>query len=80
MLGKINGLAASTGAACRTVAPPVSGALYTLGSRMDFTGLAWYGSALVAGVGAVQCFTVERGRREENCGERSSNERVERVE
>jgi hypothetical protein len=64
VLGKINGLAASAGAACRTVAPPVSGYLYTLGSRMDFTGLAWYGSALVAGVGAVQCFSVKRVRNE----------------
>lgn len=62
VLGKINGLAASAGAACRTVAPPVSGYLYTLGSRMDFTGLAWYGSALVAAVGAVQCFSVKRIR------------------
>lgn len=66
VLGKINGLAASAGAACRTVAPPVSGYLYTLGSRMDFTGLAWYGSALVAGVGAVQCFGVKRARNEVN--------------
>lgn len=64
VLGKINGLAASAGAACRTIAPPVSGYLYTLGSRMDFTGLAWYGSALVAGVGAVQCFGVRRARNE----------------
>jgi hypothetical protein len=62
VLGKINGLAASAGAACRTLAPPISGYLYTLGSRMDFTGLAWYGSALVAGVGAVQCFSVKRVR------------------
>lgn len=62
VLGKINGLAASAGAACRTLAPPVSGYLYTLGSRMDFTGLAWYGSAVVAGVGAAQCFSVKRGR------------------
>jgi hypothetical protein len=62
VLGKINGLAASAGAACRTVAPPVSGYLYTLGSRMDFTGLAWYGSAFAAGVGAVQCFSVKRER------------------
>ena len=63
VLGKINGLAASAGAACRTVAPPVSGYLYTLGSRIEFTGLAWYGSAFVAGIGAVQCFTVKRERR-----------------
>jgi hypothetical protein len=62
VLGKINGLAASAGAVCRTLAPPMSGYLYTLGSRMDFTGLAWYGSALVAGVGAVQCCCVRPAR------------------
>jgi hypothetical protein len=27
---------------------------------MDFTALAWYSSAVVAVVGAVQCFAVER--------------------
>ncbi|TVY78286.1 putative membrane protein [Lachnellula suecica] len=64
VLGKINGLAASAGAACRTVAPPVAGFLYTVGSRMDFTGLAWYGSAFVAAVGSAQCFTVKRSRTE----------------
>lgn len=60
VLGKINGLAASAGAACRTVAPPVAGYLYTLGSRIEFEGLAWYGSAFVALVGAVQCWSVRR--------------------
>lgn len=64
VLGKVNGLAASAGAACRTMAPPLAGYLYTLGSRMDFTGLAWYGSAFVAVVGALQCFTVKRTKRE----------------
>jgi len=61
-LGAINGLAASAGAACRMVAPPVAGYLYTWGSRMDCTAVAWYGSALVAIVGAVQCFSVTRER------------------
>ncbi|TAQ86570.1 hypothetical protein B7494_g5105 [Chlorociboria aeruginascens] len=60
VLGRINGLSASVGAACRTVAPPVAGYLYTIGSRMDLTALAWYGSVVVAGVGAFQCFTVKR--------------------
>jgi hypothetical protein len=60
VLGKVNGLAASAGAACRTVAPPIAGFLYTLGSRMDFTALAWYGSAFVAAIGAVQCFSIKR--------------------
>lgn len=62
VLGKINGLAASAGAACRTIAPPVSGYLYTLGSRMNFTGLAWYGSTFVACIGAIQCFSIKRQR------------------
>lgn len=61
-LGKVNGLAASAGAACRMVAPPVAGFLYTFGSRLDCTALAWYGSALAAVAGAVQCFAVKRER------------------
>lgn len=64
VLGKVNGLAASAGAACRTVAPPVAGYLYSLGSKTNFTALAWIGSALVASVGAAQCFTVKRTRRD----------------
>jgi hypothetical protein len=61
-LGKVNGLAASAGAACRMVAPPVAGYLYTFGSKVDCTALAWYGSALVAVIGAIQCFSVKRVR------------------
>ncbi|KAL2263768.1 hypothetical protein VTK26DRAFT_5175 [Humicola hyalothermophila] len=60
ILGRVNGLAASAGAACRMVAPPVAGYLYAVGKRVDCTALAWYASALVAGVGAVQCFSVRR--------------------
>ncbi len=63
VLGKVNGLAASAGAACRMVAPPVAGYLYAAGKKMDCTALAWWGSALVAVVGAVQCFNVKRERR-----------------
>lgn len=66
VLGKVNGLAASAGAACRTVAPPVSGYLYAFGSKTNFTALAWIGSALVASIGAAQCFTVQRTRRDES--------------
>ncbi|KAH8804847.1 major facilitator superfamily domain-containing protein [Xylogone sp. PMI_703] len=62
VLGRINGLAASAGAACRTVAPPVAGYLYTMGRAMNCTALAWWGSAFVAVIGAVQCFQVERQR------------------
>ncbi|KAL4883629.1 major facilitator superfamily domain-containing protein [Aspergillus karnatakaensis] len=53
-LGKINGLAASAGAAARTVAPPVAGYLYSAGADLNFTALAWWGSAFVAVIGALQ--------------------------
>lgn len=53
-LGKINGLAASTGAACRSVASPIAGLLYGLSIEIRFTPLAWWASALVALVGALQ--------------------------
>ncbi|KAH7078030.1 major facilitator superfamily domain-containing protein [Paraphoma chrysanthemicola] len=53
-LGKINGLAASTGAACRTVASPIAGLLYGLSIDIHFTALAWWCSALVATIGAMQ--------------------------
>lgn len=60
ILGKVNGLAASAGAACRTIAPPIAGLLYGVGANIDFTGLAWWGSALVAIVGAFQIFAMKR--------------------
>ena len=53
-LGKINGLAASTGAACRSVASPIAGLLYGLSIEIRFTPLAWWASAIVALVGALQ--------------------------
>ncbi|KAL5612569.1 hypothetical protein BROUX41_004336 [Berkeleyomyces rouxiae] len=59
-LGKVNGLAASAGAACRMIAPPIAGFLYTFGSSVDCTAIAWYGSVAVAIVGAIQCFSIER--------------------
>lgn len=60
VLGKVNGLAASAGAACRTIAPPVAGYLYGVGTHIGFTGLAWWGSALVAIAGALQIFSIPR--------------------
>jgi hypothetical protein len=53
-LGKINGLAAASGAACRTVASPIAGLLYGLSIDYHFTPLAWWASCLVAIVGAMQ--------------------------
>jgi len=61
-LGKINGLAASTGAACRTVASPVAGLLYGVGDRIEFTALAWWASALVAIIGTIQVLTIKQER------------------
>ena len=60
VLGKVNGLAASAGAACRTLAPPFAGYLYTIGAHIRFTGLAWWGSVFVALVGALQVLTIKR--------------------
>lgn len=59
-LGKINGLAASTGGACRTIASPVGGILYGLGSQMHFTAIAWWVSAFVAILGACQIPFIDR--------------------
>lgn len=69
VLGKVNGLAASAGAACRMIAPPVAGYLYTMGTRLDCTAIAWYGSAMAAIIGAMQCFTVKRDQAEDSSGE-----------
>lgn len=61
-LGKINGLAASAGAAARTAAPPVAGFLYSKGAEMEFTALAWWGSAFVAVIGALQLWFLTQKR------------------
>lgn len=60
VLGKVNGLAASAGAACRTLAPPLAGYLYGVGTQIGFTGLAWWGSGIVAIAGAFQILTIKR--------------------
>jgi hypothetical protein len=59
-LGKVNGLAASAGGVARTMASPLSGFLYSVGSRIHFTPVAWWTSAFVALIGAIQIFFVER--------------------
>ena len=59
-LGKINGLAASVGAVARCISPPVAGILYSQGTRLGFTGLAWWGTGAVAIIGSIQLFWIER--------------------
>jgi hypothetical protein len=65
-LGKINGLAASTGAACRTVASPIAGLLYGRSIELHFTPLAWWASSLVALVGTFQIPFLAREARKLN--------------
>ena len=60
-LGKINGLAASVGAACRTISPPIAGLLYGWGADMRFVGLAWWSDGAIALVGSAQLWYVPRG-------------------
>jgi hypothetical protein len=62
VMGKINGLAASAGAAARTFAPPIAGFLYSTGSEMGCTAIAWWGSTLVALIGALQLWFIRRNR------------------
>ena len=59
-LGKINGLAASAGAAARTLGPPISGLLYGIGNDIGFSGLAWWASGFVAMAGAAQVYWIKR--------------------
>ncbi|KAL7779955.1 hypothetical protein CFE70_009973 [Pyrenophora teres f. teres 0-1] len=71
-LGKINGLAASTGAACRTVASPIAGLLYGLSIELHFTPLAWWASAFVAICGALQVPFLNRAAHECNARVRTA--------
>ncbi|KIV89554.1 hypothetical protein, variant 2 [Exophiala mesophila] len=63
-LGRINGLAASAGAASRSVAPPAAGLLYGWGSKIGFMGLAYWGAGAVAVVGAIQLWSIPREKHE----------------
>ncbi|KAJ9369584.1 hypothetical protein DTO282E5_5713 [Paecilomyces variotii] len=60
VLGRINGLAASAGAACRMIAPPIAGFLYSAGTEIGLTAIAWWASSLVALIGAFQLWFIER--------------------
>lgn len=65
--GKINGLAASAGAVSRTLAPPIAGFLYSYGSRVGCTALAWWGSTLVAVIGALQLWFIQQNHHSSAC-------------
>ncbi|KAJ9609491.1 hypothetical protein H2200_005818 [Cladophialophora chaetospira] len=85
-LGRINGLAASAGAACRCVAPPIAGILYERGADIGFTGLAWWAAGFVALIGVFQLYFVPRVTKETTvykavvpCLQASANERMSDV-
>lgn len=61
-LGRINGLAASTGAACRMVASPLVGYLYGMGARWGCSGLSWWVCGLIALMGVVQLPWMRRNK------------------
>ncbi|KAJ5612610.1 hypothetical protein N7510_005804 [Penicillium lagena] len=62
VMGKINGLAASAGAASRTIAPPVAGWLYSTGAEIGCTAIAWWASAFVAFMGMFQLWFIQPNR------------------
>lgn len=59
-LGKINGLAASVGGACRMIASPVGGILFSVGEAKDFSALPWWVTAGVATFAALQLPLIQR--------------------
>jgi hypothetical protein len=58
MLGRVNGIVASTGAAFRTLSPPIAGYLQTIGERNHFSVLAWWGTGMIAVAGSLQCWSI----------------------
>lgn len=61
VLGTVHGIAQSVSSASRTVAPVVAGWAYGTGLRKGVVGLAWWGMACVAIVGAVAGQWVREG-------------------
>ncbi|KAE8149801.1 MFS general substrate transporter [Aspergillus avenaceus] len=59
LLGRVNGLVASAGAACRTFFPALAGLLQTIGETHQISALAWWGSGLVALLAAVQSWFLQ---------------------
>ncbi|KXL41739.1 hypothetical protein M433DRAFT_51877, partial [Acidomyces richmondensis BFW] len=61
VLGTVHGIAQSVSSAARTVAPVVAGWAYGTGLRKGVVGLAWWGMACVAVVGAIAGQWVREG-------------------
>ncbi len=61
VLGRVNGLVASSQAGFRTFAPAIAGWLQGVGEEKHFSALAWWGAGCVALIGAIQGIFVVRG-------------------
>ncbi len=62
VLGAINGVAASTASLSRAFGPTLSGLIHSVGLRWGCSGLAWWSSALVCVIGAIECLWMQEGR------------------
>ncbi|PYH44200.1 MFS general substrate transporter [Aspergillus saccharolyticus JOP 1030-1] len=58
ILGRVNGLVTSAGAACRTFSPALAGLLQSVGEHAHCSALAWWGSGVIAVLAAVQTWFV----------------------
>ncbi|PWY68018.1 MFS general substrate transporter [Aspergillus sclerotioniger CBS 115572] len=58
ILGRVNGLVASAGAACRTVSPAAAGLLQSIGENHHLSALAWWGSGVFALIAAIQSWFI----------------------
>ncbi|KAI9893955.1 MAG: hypothetical protein M1814_005508 [Vezdaea aestivalis] len=61
VLGAINGVAASTASLCRAFGPTVSGIIQSFGLNIGYSGLAWWTSALICILGAMESLYMEDG-------------------
>ncbi|KAH8670275.1 major facilitator superfamily domain-containing protein [Tricladium varicosporioides] len=64
MLGRVNGIVSSSGAAFRAIAPTISGELQTIGEKNHLSALPWWGSGCLAIVGALQVWSIAKQFRE----------------
>jgi hypothetical protein len=59
VLGTINGIAASTASLSRSFGPTVSGLIHSAGLEMGYSGLAWWSSACICILGAVESMWIK---------------------
>ena len=73
VLGLINGVAGSAACLSRAFGPTLSGMLFSWGTSIGYTGIAWWTAAVIAFIGAVQSFWMEevQGRL---CAEKDSSD------